>query len=149
GSVDGRPLALPRAQDGVHVQEMVEPTSVTDIADGIGTLGFFVERPQRPYNSLATLLACDPTVVDSDTDSRQPKTDSGDAAMGVGSGTVADQAVCRIRFEPEVIEGLSLNELEKVGVAWESVWLADRRFGQGPRQRGQAKRNQKRSDHAA
>ena len=46
--VDGRQLTFPSAQAGVHIEEMEKPTSVTDMAHGIGTLGLFVERPKRP-----------------------------------------------------------------------------------------------------
>jgi hypothetical protein len=147
--VDGRQLTFPNAQAGVHVEEMIKPASVTDIAHGIGALGLIAERSQGPQNSLATLLACDPTVVNADTNSRQPKTDRGNAAIRVGSGTVADQAVRGVGFEPEVIECLSLKELEKVGVVCEAIRRGSRRFGHCPQQRGQAKRNQKQTDHAA
>ena len=114
--VDGRQLTFPSAQPGVHVQAMVKPPSVTDVVRGIGTLGLFVESLQSPQNALATLLACDPTVVNANPYGRQPKTDGGDATIRVGARTVADQSVRRVGFEPEVIKCLSLKKLEKIGV---------------------------------
>ena len=147
--VDGRQLTLPSAQARVHVQEMVKPAFVTNIALNIRALGLFMERLQRLQNPFATLLARDPTVVNADTNGRQPKTDRGDAAIRVGSGTVADQAVCRVGFEPEVIECLSLKELEKVDVACELIRRDGRRLGHCSQQKGEAKRNRNRANHAA
>src|SRR6185503_187205 len=144
--VNGRQFAFPRTQARVHIKEMVEPTSITDIARGIGTLRLSVERPQCPQYSLPTLLACDPTVVNADTNGRQSKTDGGDAGIGVGSGTVTDESVRWIGFEPEVIECLSLKELEKVGVASKLVRRC-RRLGHRIQERAQTEREKGASYH--
>src|SRR6266581_1584713 len=90
-----------------------------------------------------------PAVVNADTNGRQPKTDRRDAAIGVGSGAVADEAVRRVGFEPEIIECLSLKKLEKVGFVRE-FFRRDRRWlGHYAQQDGEAKRNRNGTNHAA
>ena len=79
-------------------------------------------RFQRGQHPLAPLFAPDPAVIDSNPDDSQTEADGGNAAIGVGPGTVADQAIRRIRLIPEVVKCSLLQITEKVFVVGKAHW---------------------------
>ena len=114
--VDGGQLAIPRAQAGVHVEEMVKPTVTSDGAGHVRSLRLLRKHFQGSEYASATLFARDPSVINADADGCQSESDGGGAAIGIGSGTVADQSVRWIGFKPEIIERLPLQEFQELGV---------------------------------
>src|SRR6266540_6476103 len=111
---------------------MIEPALIADDVRGVGALRFLPERLQRIEHAPAALLARDPAVVDADTDGRQTKSHGGNAAIGVGSGTVADEAVCRIGFIPKIVESGLLEVIKKLVVAGEIFRRRGDPLGRGP-----------------
>ncbi len=111
--VDARELAAPRAERGVHGQEVVEEPLVADGPARRGALGSGPECIERGQDPRPAFFPRDVAAVDPGADGGEAEADGRDRARRAARRAVLDEAVGRIGLVPEVVERRLLERVQE------------------------------------